>query len=147
MSQALSIEERIAISREYIDVVFNHHQPERAPEYVTPDVVWHGNSLGTVSGVDGLTGLLKNFIGALPDLYAEEQDVIASMDLVVVRLVVSATVKDSLLGIPADGRKVKWNAIDIYRVTDDGKISEEWAADDLATLGSQIEAFKLPWAP
>ncbi|HVA51950.1 MAG TPA: ester cyclase [Acidimicrobiales bacterium] len=147
MGQALAVEERIAISREYIDVVFNNHHPERALEYVTPDVVWHGNSLGTVSGVDGLTGLLKSFIGALPDLYAEEQDVIASNDLVVVRLVVSATVKDSLLGISADGSKVKWNAIDIYRVTDDGKISEEWAADDLATLGSQIEAFKLPWAP
>ena len=146
MSQPLNVEQRIAISREYIDDVFNHHHPERASEYVTPDVVWHGNSLGTVSGVAGLTGLLTSFIGALPDLYAEEQDVIASNDLVVVRLTVSATVKDSLLGIPADGRKVKWNAIDIYRVRDDGKISEEWAADDLATIGDQIEAFKLPWA-
>jgi predicted ester cyclase len=146
MSQALTVEQRIAVSREYIDVVFNNHHPERAAEYVTPDVVWYGNSLGTISGVDGLTGLLTSFIGALPDLYAEEQDVIASIDLVVVRLTVSATVKDSLLGIPADGRKVKWNAIDIYRVGDDGKISEEWAADDLATIGSQIEAFKLPWA-
>ncbi|MCU1492630.1 MAG: hypothetical protein JWO62_394 [Acidimicrobiaceae bacterium] len=146
MSQALTVEQRVAICRDYIDVVFNHHHPERAPEYVTPDVVWHGNTLGAVSGADNLTGLLNAFLGALPDLVAAEQDVIASNDLVVVRLVVTATQKGDLLGIPATGRPVTWNAIDIYRVTDDGKVSEEWAADDLAAVGSQLGVFSLPWA-
>jgi predicted ester cyclase len=51
-----------------------------------------------------------------------------------------------LLGIPATGRSVQWDAIDIYRVTDDGKISEEWAADDMATFASQLGAVSLPWA-
>ena len=145
MSQKLSSEQRVALCRDYIDVVFNHHDPERTPEYVTPDVVWHGNTLGTVSGVENLTGLLTLFLGALPDLVATEQDVIASDDLVVVRLVVTATQEGDLLGIPATGRPVTWNAVDIYRVTDEGKVSEEWAADDLAAFGSQLGAFSLPW--
>ena len=72
--------------------------------------------------------------------------VIASDDLVVMRLVVTATHKGDLLGIPATGRSVEWDAIDIYRVTDDGKISEEWAADDMATFASQLGAVVLPWA-
>ena len=38
------------------------------------------------------------FIGALPDLYAAEQDVVAENDLVLVRLVVTATVRGNLLG-------------------------------------------------
>jgi predicted ester cyclase len=146
MSQTLSVEERIAVAREYCDVVFNHHHPERAAEYCTPDVVWHGNTLGTVSGIEGLTGLLNVFLGSLPDLVAEEQDVIASGDLVVLRLLVTATHKGDLLGIPATGGPVSWNAIDIYRINDDGKISEEWAADDMAAFGSQLGAFSLPWA-
>jgi hypothetical protein len=29
---------------------------------------------------------------------------------------------------------------------DDGKISDEWAADDLATFASQLDAVVLPWA-
>jgi steroid delta-isomerase-like uncharacterized protein len=146
MSQVLSVEQRVAVAREFVSVVFNGHHPERAEEYLTPDVVWHGGSLGTVSGVENMTALLTGFLGALPDLRAEEQAVIASDDLVAVRLVVTATHKGDLLGIPATGRSVQWDAVDIYRVTDDGKISEEWAADDLATFASQLGAVVLPWA-
>lgn len=146
MRQPLAIEQRIAVAREYCDVVFNHHHPERAAEYCTPDVVWHGNTLGTISGIENLNALLNVFLGALPDLIAEEQDMIASDDLVVMRLLVTATHKGDLLGIPATGLPVSWNAVDIYRVNDDGKISEEWAADDMAAFGSQLGAFELPWA-
>ena len=146
MSQLLSREQRVAVAREFVDVVFNGHQPERAAEYLTLDVVWHGGSLGTITGVENLIGLLTRFLGALPDLRAEEQAVIASDDLVVMRLVVTATHKGDLLGIPATGRSVQWDAVDIYRVTDDGKISEEWAADDMATFASQLGAVSLPWA-
>ena len=146
MSDTLTTEQRVAIAREFVNRVFNEHQPQLAREYATRDVVWHGGSLGTVSGVDALTGLLTAFIGALPDLHADEQDVITSDDLVVMRLVVSATHEGDLLGIPATGRRVKWDAVDIYRVTDDGKISEEWASDDMAAFASQLGAFSLPWA-
>jgi predicted ester cyclase len=93
-----------------------------------------------------MTGLLTGFLGALPDLRVEDQGVIASDDLVVMRLVVTATHEGDLLGIPATGRSVQWDAVDIYRVTDDGKISEEWAADDMATFASQLGAVLLPWA-
>src|ERR1700745_2373166 len=90
MSDTLTTDQRVAIAREFVNRVFNEHRPQLAREYATPDVVWHGGSLGTVSGVDDLTGLLAAFIGALPDLHADEQDVIASADLVVIRLVVGA---------------------------------------------------------
>ena len=146
MSQTPAVDERVEVAREYVRVVFNGHQPDRARDYCTDDVVWHGNSLGEVSGVENLTALLTAFLGALPDLVAEEQDVIASDDLVVVRLIVTATHRGDLLGIPATGRRVQWNAIDIYRVTDDGRISEEWASDDMAAFASQLGAISLPWA-
>jgi steroid delta-isomerase-like uncharacterized protein len=146
MSQTFSVEQRIEVAREYCDVVFNSHHPERTGDYCTQDVVWHGNTLGTISGVENLTALLNVFLGSLPDLVAKEQDVIANGDLVVMRLVVTATHKGDLLGIPATGRSVTWDAVDIYRVNDDGKISEEWASDDLAAVGSQLGAFSLPWA-
>ncbi|HXI55186.1 MAG TPA: ester cyclase, partial [Polyangia bacterium] len=55
--------------------------------------------------------------------------------------------KGDLLGIPATIRQVRWDAIDVYRVNDDGKISEEWAADDMAAFASQLGAIKLPWSP
>jgi steroid delta-isomerase-like uncharacterized protein len=133
------------IARDYIDQVFNQHNPGKAADFVTGDVVWHGGGLGDVAGPENLAGLLGTFIGALPDLYAAEQDIIAENDLVLVRLVVTGTVKGSLFGVPADGKQVRWTAYDVYRVTN-GKISEEWAGDDVATIMTQIGAFNPPWA-
>ena len=66
---------------------------------MTGDVVRHGGALATSAGAGESAGLLESFIGALPDLYAAEQDIIAENDLVLVRLVVTATVK----GKPAGG--------------------------------------------
>ena len=99
-----------------------------------------------MTGVDNIAGLLGAFIGALSDIKAVEQDVIASGDLVALRLVVTAKQAGDLLGIPSSGRGVRWDAVDIYRVTDDGKISEQWAFEDMAAIGSQLGAFSLPWA-
>jgi predicted ester cyclase len=112
---------------------------------VTGDIIWPGGGLGDIAGPENLAGLLESFIGALPDPHAAEQDIIAENDLVVVRLIVTATVKGSLLGAPADGKPVHWDAVDIYRVTD-RKISEEWADDDVAAIMAQIGAFSPPWA-
>jgi predicted ester cyclase len=121
------------VARAYVEQVFNQHRPEKAADFVTDDVVWHGGGLGEIAGVERLTGLLESFIGALPGLYAVEQDIVAEDDLVVVRLVVGATVNGTQLGVPADVKLVRWDAVDTYRITD-GKISEEWTADDVASI-------------
>jgi predicted ester cyclase len=139
-----AVESNIAIVREYGERVFNAHNPELAAEYVTPDVKWHGGTLGTVEGVDGLVALLKGFIGALPDLNPQEQDIVANEDTVVVRFVVEATHLGDLLGIPPTGRPVRWDAVDVYRLRD-GKISEEWAADDLTAILHSVGAYTPPW--
>jgi steroid delta-isomerase-like uncharacterized protein len=145
VSNAEQLESNKKIARDYIEQVFNQHQPDHAGDFVTSDVIWHGGSLGDIAGAENVVGLLRSFIGALPDLNAAEQGIAAENDLVMVRLVVSATVKDSLLGVPADGKSVRWGAVDIYRISD-GKISEEWAADDVAAIMVQIGAFNPPWA-
>ena len=101
---------------------------------------------GTVTGVDNIVPVLGGFIGALSDIQATVQDAIASDDLVALRLVVTATHTGNLLGVPATGRPVRWDAVDIYRITDDGRISEQWAFEDLAAILSQVGAIALPWA-
>jgi steroid delta-isomerase-like uncharacterized protein len=144
MSEQLRVEANKKIVRDYIQRVFNEHQPDLAMDFVTPDVVWHGGILVDVAGAENVTGILRSFIGPLPDLQAVEQDIIAEDDLVMVRLVITATQQGDLLGVPASGRQIRWNAVDIYRITD-GRISEEWAADDAADIMYQLGAFKPPW--
>jgi hypothetical protein len=62
-------------------------------------VVWHGTGPGDIPNVDGLTGLFKSFIGPLPELAAAEQNFVHKNDLVLVRLVVSATVEGTLTAL------------------------------------------------
>jgi len=146
MSQTLTTDQRIEVPRRFMAEVFNGQNPEKARDFFTDDARWHGPSIADVTGVDNIAELLGAFIGALSDIKAVEQDVIASGDLVALRLVVTAKQAGDLLGIPSSGRDVRWDAVDIYRVTDDGKISEQWAFEDMAAIGSQLGAFSLPWA-
>jgi predicted ester cyclase len=69
--------------------------------------------------------------------------VIAANDRVAIRFVVEATHKGNLFGIAPTGRRVRWDAVDIYRVVD-GMIAEEWAADDVTMILQQVGAFTLP---
>jgi len=146
MSETLEVDQRVATAREFVAQVLNGHDPERARDFFTADVAWHGGALGTVSGVDTVVPLLGGFIDALTDIDAAVQDVIASGDLVALRLVVSATHTGNLLGVPATDRRIQWDAVDIYRVTDDRRISEQWAFEDLAAILSQAGAISLPGA-
>jgi predicted ester cyclase len=125
-----NLEANKALVRAYSAIVFNGHQPDRASEFLAPDVKWHGGTLGTVDGVDNVAALVSGIIDGLPDLTATEQDMVAEGDTVAVRYVVEGTHTGELLGIPATGRRVRWDAVDVYRVSN-GKLVEEWAADDL----------------
>ena len=144
MTAQNNLEENKRIVRAFIEAAFNQHQPARAAEYMTSDIKWHGGTLGTVEGRENFAGLIGAIVSALPDLRNIEQDVIAERDIVSVRAVVEGTHKGDLLGIPASGKHVRWDAVDVYRVAD-GKIAEEWAADDLLAFVYGVGAYTPPW--
>ena len=132
------------LTRAYIKEVFNGHRPDLASMFLAPEVIWHGGTLGTVVGVTNVTGLLYSIIGALPDLVATEEDIVAEGDTVVVRLTVEGTQLRPLLGIPATGRRVRWDAVDVFRFSN-RKIVEEWAADDTTAILYQLGQYTPPW--
>jgi predicted ester cyclase len=144
MATGATVGSNIELVRDYTRRVFNEHNPELAAEFVTPDVKWHGGTLGSIEGSDNLVALLRSFIGALPDLNAQEQDIVADGETVAVRFVVEATHEGELLGIAPTGNRVRWDAVDVYRLRD-GKISEEWAADDLTAILAAVGEYKAPW--
>lgn len=144
MATGSAVELNTKIVREYLQRVFNEHNTDLTSKYLASGVKWHGGSLGTVEGLENVTGLLHGFIGALPDLRAAEQDLVAAGDTVAVRLVVEATHKGNLLGIAPTGRQMRWDAVDVYRLAD-GMIVEEWAADDLTSILFQVGAYTPPW--
>jgi len=50
MTAQSQLDENKRIVREFIETAFNKHQADRAADYMTSDIKWHGGTLGTVEG-------------------------------------------------------------------------------------------------
>ena len=109
---------------------------------VTP---WPG-TVGNFTGRATVAGVLAGIVAAIPDLHANVQDIFGHGDEVIVRLVVTGTQEGPLLGIPATGRHLQWDAIDLYRLKG-GQISQEWASEDLTAILNDTGTYKAPWIP
>jgi predicted ester cyclase len=130
----------------FMQDVLNGHHGDHAGRYLTADMSWHGGTVGTVTGRDNVAGLMTLVVTSIPDLRAEVQDIFGQGDKVVVRLVVTGTLKGDLLGVTATGQHVQWDAIDLYHL-EGGKISEEWAGEDFTAFLNTTGTYKAPWIP
>jgi steroid delta-isomerase-like uncharacterized protein len=133
-----------ALVEEFIRRVFNEHNEQATSEYFSPDVQWHGGTLGTIEGSDAMTSFYGDLFAAVPDLHATTLAVTADEDTVWCRFAIEGTNDGSLLGFPATGKTITWDEIDAYRVTD-GKITEEWSSPDITNILHQIGAYTPPW--
>ena len=88
---------------------------------------------------DGVLALFQMLRGGLSDLHAEIHDQLVDGDKVVTRKTFHGTHDGELLGIPATGRTVAWDVIDIVRVRD-GLMVEHWNVVDAYGLMAQLGA-------
>src|SRR6266481_4092545 len=130
----------------FLQDVINEHNGGHAINYLNPDMQWSGGTVGTVTGSANVAGLFASVVAAFPDAHITINDIFAQGDQVVVRVVVSGTQEGPILGIPASGRFVQWDGVDVYRLSD-GKISNIWAGDDWTAILNDTGTFKAPWIP
>ena len=100
--------------------------------FLSLDVKWHSGTMGTAKRRDNVAAVVGAFMAAMPDLKATEQVVVAEGDYVFVWGVIEGTHMADFFGVPPTGRKLHFDAPDLYRIID-GKIAEEWPA----TTGSR----------
>ncbi len=130
----------------FLQDVINEHNGDHAANYMNPDMQWSGGTVGTVTGSANVAGLFASVVAAFPDAHITINDIFAQGDQVVVRVVVSGTQEGAILGIPASGRFVQWDGVDVYRLSD-GKISNIWAGDDWTAILNDTGTYKAPWIP
>jgi len=87
---------------------------------------------------DGVVQYFRLLRAAFPDFRMDVKDLIASGDKAVARLRVSGTHKGEFMGIPATGKSVSMNLIDITRFGDDGLAREHWGVADQLALMQQL---------
>jgi len=130
----------------FLQDVLNEHNGGGGANYMNSDMQWSGGTVGTITGSANVAGLFGGVVAAFPDLHITISDIFGQDDEVVVRVVVSGTQEGDILGIPASGRHVQWDGVDVYRLSH-GKISNIWAGDDWTAILNDTGTYKAPWIP
>ena len=117
------------------------HDVDGFGEWLAGDFVEHEELPGG-GGTDreAVLDFFRMQIAAYPDLAMTVEDVIDGGEKVVARVRLTGTHEGDLMGIPATGRSVDVNLIDIMRFGDDGLVHEHWGVFDAMAMMEQLGA-------
>ena len=113
-------------------------------EHLAADFVEHDQTPGSGPAREEVMQLFRMYRAAFPDLRFDPEDVLASGDKVVARVRATGTHRGELMGIPATGRSVDVQLIDITRFGDDGLAREHWGVFDALGMMQQLGAIPAP---
>jgi steroid delta-isomerase-like uncharacterized protein len=102
------------------------------------DFVEHEETPCLAPGKEGVIDFFRMYRAALPDLRMVPDDILASGDKVVIRLRAIGTNEGEFMGMPATGRSIDKQTIDITRFGDDGLAHEHWGVVDSMTMMQQL---------
>jgi steroid delta-isomerase-like uncharacterized protein len=114
-------------------------------ELLAEDFVEHEEMPGLEPSKEGVKQLFHMYRAAFPDLRMEVQDVLVSGDKAVARVRATGTHQGEFLGMPATGKSVDVQLIDITRFADDGLAHEHWGVFDALAMMQQLGA--IPQSP
>ncbi|SDF54648.1 SnoaL-like polyketide cyclase [Dyadobacter soli] len=94
---------------------------------------------GMSNGADGMIYFFNEILRpAMPDVHVTIHQQVVERDLVTTRKTIGGTHTGTLLGIPATGKVVNIDVIDIVRVKD-GKYFEHWGITSLPEVLTQLQ--------
>ncbi|MFC3941560.1 ester cyclase [Pseudomonas gingeri NCPPB 3146 = LMG 5327] len=124
---------------------FNHEVIERCNRdafeaLVAEDFVNHTAGAGQPTGREGLWHTFQNVLHpGLSDLKVVVLDQVAEQDKVTTRKRITGRHSGELLGIPATGRLISIDVIDIVRIQD-GRYVEHWGINSLASVLADLRS-------
>lgn len=114
----------------------NKGNPEIIDQIFSPD--WVGHTPGRPDTTrEGLKHAYVDFGQSFSDSHAEIEHQIADGDLVATHITMSGTNTGPLMGMPATGKEVHYDGVEIVRIAD-GKIVEFWGLLDRLTMMQQL---------
>jgi steroid delta-isomerase-like uncharacterized protein len=135
----VSTEANKSVVRRFLDEVISKGNMEALEDLCSPDLLWHGGSVGEFRSLEEFKQGVGPFFTAFPDLRLAADDLLGEGDKVACRYTWHGTHRDDFFGVPATGKQVEVSGISIYRVAG-GRIAEEWWLEDLLGLMQQLGA-------
>ncbi len=140
----MSIQENKAVVRRFVQEVQNQRNLDVVDELVHPDFVDHSGP-PEAQGIEGVKASHKMLFSAFPDLNVTIQQQLAEDDQVLTYKTFHGTHLGAFMGIPATGRQISFDLMDIMTVHD-SKIAEHWKVADFLSLMQQLGAMPAPIA-
>ena len=138
----MSLQENKALVRRFVEEVQNQHNIEALDKFFSQDFVDYGG-MTNPPNLEGSKGLFTVLFAAFPDIRFTIRQQLAEGDKVMTRKTFQGTHQGPFMGIPATGKQVAFDVIDILTVAD-GKITEHWTVGDMLSLMQQLGAVPTP---
>lgn len=133
------IENNKAVVRRFNQEVIDEGNLESFKELMDEQFVNRSAPEGMSNGADGMIYFFNEILRpAMPDVHVTIHQQVVEGDLVTTRKTIGGTHTGTLLGIPATGRAVNIDVIDIVRVKD-GKYFEHWGITSLPEVLAQLQ--------
>jgi len=107
-------------------------------DLLADDFVEHEVTPGLAPTKEGVKQFFTMYVAAFPDLRFTADDILPSGDKVVARVTVTGTNTGDFMGMPATGKSVSVQLIDIIRFGDDGLAHEHWGVVDTMAMMQQL---------
>jgi steroid delta-isomerase-like uncharacterized protein len=112
--------------------------------FLADDFIEHEETPGLEPTKEGVLEFFRLYKAAFPDLRFVPEDFIAEGDKVVVRVRATGTHSGDFMGMPATGKQIDVQLIDIIRFEDDGLGHEHWGVADVMTMMQQLGVIPEP---
>jgi steroid delta-isomerase-like uncharacterized protein len=107
---------------------------------VAPDYIEHSEGF---EGVEPFRQQITAFRAAFPDLHVSIEDLLTDGDRFASRTTVTGTHTGDLMGLPATGKRISVEAVDIGRV-ENGHAKERWGGLNMYALLTQLGVIPAP---
>ena len=104
------------------------------------DFVEHEVLPGFPPDREGVIAFFRMLTAAFPDLRMNPDDILVDGDKVVARVTATGTHQGDFMGMPATGKAIDVQVIDIIRFGGDGLAAEHWGVFDAMRMMQQLGA-------
>ena len=137
----MSIEDTKAIGNRFI-AIFNEQNPAIADEIFAPNFTARLPSAPALDR-EGWKAYLGIFRTGFPDLYLEAEDMVATDDRLIIRVILHGTHQGDFQGMAPTGKRVAFTGIAMFRIAD-GQAVEHWGEMDILGMMQQLGAIPSP---
>ena len=130
---------------DHIEIIRRFEYAFRAADQATideladPRLVDHNPAPGHEATLAGFKEKVAGFKAIFPDLREDLEDITGSGDSVATRWVVTGSLQQDFMGIPAKGQRIRVAGMNFYRLRD-GRVTDVWTQFDGAGLMQQLGA-------